>query len=650
MIKNTRTAHYQRVINKGIAYIRNAQQRNGSFASLTAADGREITDGEHRSTTFHASLILGALSVVKQNPVAKKIATSAIRFLLLQKSADWSWNYWTKKSPEYSSIRIPDDLDDTFVALTALDIWQSKQIDERVMLAAARILMAVETAPGGPYNTWIIDAYDGTPWEDVDLGVNANVMHFLKRKEIILEGMTTYFEQAIKKGKLTSLYYSPPSLIYLITKWYRGSESKTLLRFLFGEKRKLKNSLNIALFTTAHLRLGGDPKEVEKLIKVLKSAQRRDGSWDAALFFIEQIKDGIPQWSGSTALATACVIEALSEYELALERKHLMEEKSVRAARAAHITKQIELRFADRSTEMRKAIKILSTKIVARDELHEIALLPSFFAENMRYSPKPSVVSDLCAMNLFGWIGYTVCDKILDGEDAINMLPVATICIREVSLILRQILTDDRDYALATEVLDFIDETNFWEHSTCKLKRTESGFVLPKLLPDYRNNLRLAEKSLGHILGPLALVLTSKGTRAQKLTNAKMLRTFFEHYLIARQLNDDAHDWNEDLKAGFLNGASIMLMREWRKRTKRNVLALEDEQTLLDQIFWHSTIDIVARDILTHSKKARVTLKRMTFLKNTGFLEALLAPLERSAEKAIAERNSTVKILALCKD
>lgn len=650
MRKKLRTATYQEAINKGIAYIRKTQQRNGSFASLTAADGHEVAAGESRSTTFHASLILGALGAATQDPVAKKITTSAIRFLLLEKSSAWSWNYWTKGSPEFSSVRVPDDLDDTFAALSAIDIWQPEHIDEHAMLAAARTLMATETTPGGPYNTWIIDGYVGTPWEDTDLGVNANVMHFLQRKEIVLEGMTAYFEQAIKKGRLKSLYYPPLSVIYLIAKWYQGSGSSGLMRMLLREKKRMKTSLARALFIPSYLRLGGDPIEVEGMIDNLRDAQNQDGSWDAAPFFIEQIKKGIPQWSGSRALTTACAIDAFSEYERALERIQALKEKTSRAAKASIITRQIEQRFAGRSRGMQEAIKILGAKIALRDELHEIALLPSLFAENMKHPSKPSNATDLCTMNLFGWIGYTVCDKILDGEDVVNMLPVATICIREVSLILRRMLPDDRDYALATEILDLIDETNFWEHGACKLKQTDGGFLLPRTLPDYRDNVRLAEKSLGHMLGPLTLILTSKGTRTQKLVNAKILRSFFEHYLIARQLNDDAHDWSEDLAGGFLNGASVTLMNAWRKKTKEHIFILQEEQPLLDEIFWHSTIDTVACEILTHSKKARAALKRMTFLKGTRFLEALIEPLERSAEKAIAERDATLKLLALCKD
>lgn len=128
------------------------------------------------------------------------------------------------------------------------------------------------------------------------------------------------------------------------------------------------------------------------------------------------------------------------------------------------------------------------------------------------------------------------------------------------------------------------------------------------------------------------------------------MRTFFEHYLAARQLNDDAHDWLEDLENGFINAASAPLLAARRKKMKRNIpLNLIKERESLQILFWEKIIDTVAADILAHIKNARHAVVKMQHLSDTSFIEDMLKPLEQAATKAIHERDSAQKLMTVYK-
>jgi hypothetical protein len=112
---------------------------------------------------------------------------------------------------------------------------------------------------------------------------------------------------------------------------------------------------------------------------------------------------------------------------------------------------------------------------------------------------------------------------------------------------------------------------------------------------------------------------------------ANLIEDFFSHYLIARQLNDDAHDWLEDLQHGYINSVSAPMLQFF---TPKDISSLQE-------YFWKKHIDIVCGDIMNEITKAQVALKKIIVLHKVTFLEQLLEPLEHSAAQAIADRDKT---------
>src|SRR5690606_19133233 len=139
-------------------------------------------------------------------PNSGVIQAGAVKFLLKQKTPNWTWNYWQKNHPMRAVMPLPDDLDDTIWALIALALHNPKLISGSVLAHLARTLTACETAPGGPYRTWLVDRTLHKTWGDVDIAVNANIGYLLSQQQVRLSGLMRYIDDALARNQLTSPY------------------------------------------------------------------------------------------------------------------------------------------------------------------------------------------------------------------------------------------------------------------------------------------------------------------------------------------------------------------------------------------------------------------------------------------------------------
>jgi len=124
-------------------------------------------------------------------------------------------------------------------------------------------------------------------------------------------------------------------------------------------------------------------------------------------------------------------------------------------------------------------------------------------------------------------------------------------------------------------------------------------------------------------------------------TEVQAIQAFFYHFLIARQLSDDAHDWKEDLRKGQINAVGAYLLHGIERRGP-SVQALYAQ---LEQYFWDKGIGEVNIWIFRELAQARASLKDATFIDRPEILEALLAPIEETARKAEEEQRQTADFL-----
>ena len=634
----------EKITYPALLFLTGQQRRNGGFLSLSTADKNGFEKTKTYATTFFTANILNCLNSLPGSSLADSIRKKSAKFLLFQKSELWSFNYWQRNSEEARSMPYPDDLDDTFCALSALTVFNPKFITGKVLANAVKLLTVTEVKPGGPYRTWLVDKKARDVWRDTDLAVNANVAWFLSLQNINLPDLAKFFDDAIKTKSLSSIYY--PNIcpvVYFISRGYKGTNGKKLVRYLLSKRLanfSWGNSLNTALIISALINLGFKKiPELEKSLDYLLG-DFNGKCWSPYAFCLDPAKKDTPYFAGSHALTTAFCLEAMHKYLLLQKQAHAetIKKRQFTPQEDQIYRKVINLakkRFSALGTEIKNPALEILEKTVAKDADRQIVLLPFWFRQTLRENGKFITDEQITALglaNLYGWIAYTIYDDFFDGEGKIDLLPVANIGLREVTTFYAQILGNNNDnYKTIKKILDNIENSNAWESKYCRGVLIDSKLVIPRQLPDFKNLRQLADKSLGHALGPVTILMLLNFKHIS--WQIKEILSFFTHYLIARQLNDDAHDWLEDLRAGRINsvGASILAAMD------RKTINLQRDERKLQKLFWNDILPHVAENIFKHTKLARLALSHIGVIEKPDLLLNLLARPEAAARQALEE-------------
>jgi hypothetical protein len=622
---------------RGLTYIAAQLQENGGIVSYSSSDPHDFRVSTEYRTTFFPSLVLGVLADM-QTPTAQQIKDRLAVYLLTQKNDSWSYNYWDRTSEQYKQLPFPDDLDDTFCALSALWQYDKKLIGGDVLATVSTLLIQTEDEPGGPYRTWLIDRGAGDEWQDKDLAVNANIAYFLSLQDVELPGIQGFIERAIVTSRITSPYY-PDSfpLISFIAHWYHGPLIETLIQRLLDQQVKdhWQTAQQTALALSSLVRLGYPVTKLRKTVTWLTAQQQADGSWPIDGFCIDPTKDGTTQYAGSAVLTTAVCLEALTLFEMTRVRSKIVKsERSPEYRQVVAILEKVIAAFP--APELIKTTRLILKRISSHDPDGQIGVLPWMTATAMNIDVDQSLATELALASFWGWMAYSVYDDFLDNEGDPKLLPAALVCFRQMQDTLRAVLPDNQ--AFQTEVatiLHRIDAANAWEVSHCRGERDGDYLRLPPL-PEYGDYWQLADRSLGHSIAALGVLYSNNSTPAQ-LTR---LRDFFQHFLIARQLHDDAHDWEADLRLGHINAVAVPILKHWKKKT----LQFHANEEVLRTIFWEHVIDSVAADILEHCSLARAALDDRTGQVSNPLLQLLIS-LEKGAQAAIEQRDETLAFI-----
>ena len=344
-------------------------------------------------------------------------------------------------------------------------------------------------------------------------------------------------------------------------------------------------------------------------------------------------------YNGAPALTAALMALALYRYDrkAAEEKNRAVSLKETRAAEA--VRKNAHREIGHFHEETKKSCALLIDRTSAHDKKHEIRLLPYWWTRSMGKKANRRTAL-LGTANLFGWIAYRIYDDFLDGEGEAERLPIANLLHLKITLSYKKLLPAGH-FHLFERTMEILERANLWEALHCRFTY-EDGKAIIKKLPSYGNYSIIAEKSLGHALGPLA-VSAAAGAPAKELA---LTSDFFVHYLIARQLNDDAHDWKDDLEKGFLNPANVLLLKEWKRKHGSFSFDRKKDMDALGVLFWKSVIGKVCRRIFYHTDRARAVLSRIPRVKDRGYMHALIEPLEASARQALAESRSAGEFIA----
>jgi hypothetical protein len=651
----TEQATLQTSLAKGLAYLAKVQRPDGGFDSYSSPLQAPFRKTVTYQTTFVPAVMLAALSKL-QTPGSRHITKCLADFVKAQRSPGWSFNYWAAASPERRNRPYPDDLDDTACALIGLFRYESGLVGPEVLAAFIKLLLATETQVGGPYRTWLVPAGNNSAWSDTDLAVNANIAYFLSLASRPLPNLTGLMEQAIRNKQLSSPYYaSTVPVVYYLARAYRGPLTGALRKIagsLHGAKSLALNPLQAALLLSAVLELKG--AGAAKLAAQLVAAQQPDGAWPADAFCLDPARGKTIYYHGGESLTTALVLEALEAYRLAGAATVPALTPFKQASGPAHNR---------RSTALQARVSVLNRRQwrQLRPELHHDALdfttslaktsgsagivtLAEAFNESLERplaKAQEPMLAQLGLANLYGWAAYTIYDDFLDDEGRPGLLPIASSALRYCLEAFDNALPEDQVFKdLVRQTFDKIDGANAWELAHCRFERRGQQLVIAAL-PDYGDPAGLAERSLGHTLTPLA-VLRAKGVEPDsQLFNG--VRQALVHYLAARQLNDDAHDWQTDLRNGHITYVVARLLADAGIKPGRYAW-----DTLLPPVqkqFWHGTLPKICRDISRQTALSRCSLDRLPGLKRRNALTKLLDGIDASVSETLDTQSRTQSFL-----
>lgn len=629
---------------RALTFLQQAQTPDGSFVGLTSATERPFNATRVHHTTFVPSLVLGALSGVS-DPVAQTIRQRLATWLLAERSPQWSFNYWAHQSPERSTNPYPDDLDDTFCALIGLHRHDPSLIDETCLGHVVRLLLATESQVGGPYRTWLVPENAAAVWQDVDVAVNSNVACFLQAVAQTLPNVQHLLEQAIVTRTFRSPYYpSAYPLLYYVARAYQGSERPVLRDYILKLRTggAWQTPLQTALALTALVQLDTEPAVLQPGVALLQATQQADGSWPAEAFWMDTT------FHGAAALTTSLVVEALQQCETPRQATHteLYERKTSAATerRYQKVMNATRQSLHSVAQPLRAQTQAMVDIIDRAENRQEIVLLPYFFAGVLAHRPQ-RVVDTLCTAlgqaNTFGWMAYTIYDDFLDGEGQAAMLSVANLSLRRSLHCFRQALPRHVAFQrLVEQTFDTIDTANAWEIANCRMLIEGDTLHLVKL-PRYKTALRLADRSLGHALTPLGLLAAADVDLASK--QAQAMREALRHYLAARQLHDDAHDWEVDMRAGHCSYVVVAILEALGLRPSTYSLT-----TLLPRMkreFWHHTLPRLCASMTHQLHLARRTLQRSGYADQSAAFVELIEQLEASVARTQREQAGAEKFL-----
>lgn len=643
-----RRPQLEAAIARGAAFLAGQQDRDGGFTSFSSSGLQKFEPELGCRTTFVPSLILLALAQT-DTPDAVKVRRQAAQFLLREKSPRWSFNYWAIDEPERRERPYPDDLDDTFCALGALYSHDSPLINEAALASIVKLLLATEQSVGGPYRTWLVPKDSDAAWQDVDVAVNANIAYFLSLAGIDVPPLNDYIQLAIAENRLASPYYpSIEPILYYVSRVCNSAQRPWLVQLAQQRLTSADTALNRALCICALLRLG-EVTGLEKAVADLLEAQSTDGSWPAAAFCLDPVRGGKTYYNGSAALSTAFSIEALQRYlqvrpAAAQKQRGRTDLEPLTKSRRSALTALAHKQCHGLQTELRNSVLHGLQTVIDDANGQEICMLPRWFATSLKESsPLQEKALDLLGLaNAYGWLAYTIYDDFLDEEGKPRLLPAANAAMRRsMDGFIAALPADETFMAFVRRTFDTIDGANAWELTHCRLQYTEKELFIDGKLPVFKGGDMLAARSLGHALGPLA-VLKAAGHDTESAAS-RQIQTAIEHYLIARQLNDDCHDWQADIQRGQVSYAAAAVLRELSLPTGN--YAFSELLPRMQRQFWHRSLPRICKHMQKHITAGRESAVDSGLFRSVHVLDQLFDQLEASVQTTLRSQAQAGRFL-----
>jgi len=273
----------------------------GLFPAVRMMNGEVLGTSD---TIFVTSIILVMLASCK-SPTTEKISARVLQTLVKERSRAGAWNYWQHDSPSRAMEPYPDDIDDTFMAMTAIALWRPQLVDK--WKKEIGLVLDTQRSREGLYRTWI---GAGVAGNDIDPVANAAVLLYKNAAGESVESGLSRMLKRLSEKEPESLYYSSKAY-----KAYILAKAGIMPDFLFKERCAIYLTVPCEGAFLASALMLACSKEHEAIQALILNIC--DTSDRAALYPIyrEKIfKDGSATEIASPALSLAACAEACSLY------------------------------------------------------------------------------------------------------------------------------------------------------------------------------------------------------------------------------------------------------------------------------------------------------------------------------------------------
>lgn len=315
------------------------------------------------------------------------------------------------------------------------------------------------------------------------------------------------------------------------------------------------------------------------------------------------------------------------------------------------IMKKFDERFAGFSKETRERARKAIEKTILGNQDKQMSLMAYFtkIALGKRGAKiSDDTVAEMGLANIFFWTAFIIYDDFWDEDEAADpkLLPIANVFARHYTDYFLNVLSNNTEFrSFFHERTDKLDAANAWETEFCRLKVQNGKVYIPDSLPKYDDYEKKFQPASGHIFGPVAELITmGYSLESPEIQN---FISYFKNYLIAMQLNDDAHDWEEDLRRGHISTVVDLLLRDlkasgWDKPS----IDLETDLPELQKLFWFTTMPKYIKLVIAHTNKARSALLGMKVFEDTKPLMQFVDRNENIARKAEQEQTDSEGFLS----
>ncbi|HEY8885886.1 MAG TPA: hypothetical protein VIM31_00070 [Candidatus Microsaccharimonas sp.] len=294
----------------------------------------------------------------------------------------------------------------------------------------------------------------------------------------------------------------------------------------------------------------------------------------------------------------------------------------------------------EHNVDIRKQALLFLNKIIKVDTESEITLISSYIQQSLIDSSL-QINNELCYnlgyANVAAWIAYTIYDDFIDEEGSPQMLSLANIMHRlsyreYIRLFPSQIELIDKHF-------DSSDNCNLWELKNCRATIDKRMIIINKI-PKYGNGKFLANRSVGHVLGPKLLINSSKISKIQ----LQLINNAFDNYLIAKQITDDLTDWKSDLRKGHLSYVVSKLLLDGK--IVQGEFNTETLITHFKNSLWNSVYEKCLREAMYKLAYAEKNLDdSKLFLSKNIFVLKVIHPLKEEVNSSLKKHLSEKQFL-----